>query len=102
MKVTTSPRFTLTSALSYIQPQTDNFELILLQGVNARIVTGTVRDGYTQFMPLLGDMVSQIAETTQARVSVNGIPSECSGTCSYQWATDKTASLSSVTPMSGE
>jgi len=102
MKVTTSPRFTLTSALSYIQPQTDNFELILLQGVNARIVTGTVRDGYTQFMPLLGDMVSQISPTPQVRVAVNGIPSTCDGNCSYSWLTDNTPAIASVSPPFGE
>lgn len=75
---------------------------MVLQGEHAAIESTTIKDGYVEFSPLIGDMVFQESDKPQVGVFVNGIPSRCTGSCDYEWDSAITPQLTQVSPESGK
>ncbi|XP_078542272.1 fibrocystin-L-like [Lissotriton helveticus] len=69
-----------------------------IRGVNARMtVRETVQGGLLR-RTILGDMLRTPHSQPQVTVFINGIPSPCSGNCSYSWNPAKTPVISSIDP----
>ena len=72
------------------------------QGIDASIKSEEARDGYVQFRPVVGDMLSLSKPVPQVQVSVNGIPSVCNGSCDFTWSPSVTPKVDSLSPVSGQ
>ncbi|NXC27834.1 PKHD1 protein, partial [Campylorhamphus procurvoides] len=67
-----------------------------LTGLKANVSTRVVYDGGVFIGPVFGDMLATPNNQTQVVVMVNDVPSNCSGSCSFQFSQELTPIVSDV------
>ncbi|NXK91009.1 PKHD1 protein, partial [Formicarius rufipectus] len=67
-----------------------------LTGLKAAVSTRVVYDGGVFIGPIFGDMLATLNNQTQVVVVVNDVPSNCSGSCSFQFSQELTPIVSDV------
>uniref|UniRef100_A0ABM0MU86 Fibrocystin-L-like n=1 Tax=Saccoglossus kowalevskii TaxID=10224 RepID=A0ABM0MU86_SACKO len=72
-----------------------------LTGLDVETVTETLSDGGLYLFPIPGDYLRTLDETPQVTVSVNQIPSTCTGDCSFEFLADLTPQVTDISPNSG-
>ncbi|XP_053388768.1 fibrocystin-L-like [Mercenaria mercenaria] len=72
-----------------------------LKGINASGTIVTDTDGGLYYDPLMGDTISTVHSLPQVRLSINDVPTACSGDCSFQWDASVTPEVIAVNPQSG-
>ncbi|XP_013405337.2 fibrocystin-L [Lingula anatina] len=70
-------------------------------GLGLNITAVPKQDAYTDFDPIIGDMLRTIENNVQVTVSVNNLPVKCDGDCSFMWSEAQTPHLTAATPNSG-
>ncbi|XP_064639845.1 fibrocystin-L-like [Lineus longissimus] len=71
-----------------------------LTPAQANVAVSTVQEGGIMYYPIPGDMLRTPETTPQVTVSINKIFSSCAAnvSCSFEWSTNHTATLESVSP----
>ncbi|XP_077870118.1 fibrocystin-L-like [Saccoglossus kowalevskii] len=72
-----------------------------LTGLDVETVTETLSDGGLYLFPIPGDYLRTRDETPQVTVSVNQIPSTCTGDCSFEFLADLAPQVTGISPVSG-
>ncbi|XP_053571903.1 fibrocystin-L [Bombina bombina] len=72
-----------------------------VSGINATIKASKVIAGGLFRQRLLGDLVRTLHHEPQVEVYINGIPSKCSGNCSYVWSDVNTPIVNSINIVEG-
>ncbi|XP_006825958.1 fibrocystin-L-like [Saccoglossus kowalevskii] len=72
-----------------------------LTGLDVDTVTETLSNGGLYLFPIPGDYLRTLDETPQVTVSVNQIPSTCTGDCSFEYLADLTPQVTGISPISG-
>ncbi|XP_026538309.1 fibrocystin-like [Notechis scutatus] len=67
-----------------------------LTGFNPAIISYVVFDGGVFIDPIFGDMLATPNNFTQVVVTVNDIPANCSGSCTFQYLTEMTPLVSNI------
>ncbi|KAG8124491.1 hypothetical protein E2320_019825, partial [Naja naja] len=67
-----------------------------LTGLNPEIISYVVFDGGVFIDPIFGDMLATPNNFTQVVVTVNDIPANCSGSCTFQYLREMTPLVSSI------
>ncbi|XP_048451560.1 fibrocystin-L-like [Rhincodon typus] len=70
-------------------------------GVNATVNVYNKQRGGLFSEHLMGDLFRTPHTQPQVEVFINGIPSNCSGNCGYEWNAEKTPAISHITPTTG-
>ncbi|XP_059501744.1 PKHD1 like 1, tandem duplicate 1 isoform X2 [Stegostoma tigrinum] len=70
-------------------------------GVNATVKVYNKQRGGLFSEHLMGDLFRTPHTQPQVEVFINGIPSNCSGNCGYEWSAEKTPAISHITPTTG-
>ncbi|XP_069109427.1 fibrocystin-like [Argopecten irradians] len=66
-------------------------------GYNPTATTSTIVDGHTIINPLNRGMLQTVHDKPQVTVTINDIPSRCTGDCSYEWLPSSTPAVTNVT-----
>ncbi|MEQ2207471.1 hypothetical protein XENOCAPTIV_012908, partial [Xenoophorus captivus] len=70
-------------------------------GNNVNFVVQEKAKGGLLIRGMTGDFFRVWEEKTQVEVYINGIPSNCSGNCSFQWSDEKTPVVTGISPSQG-
>ncbi|XP_067401067.1 fibrocystin isoform X2 [Emydura macquarii macquarii] len=77
-------------------PNVINVSAENLTGLNPTIEARVVYDGGVFIGPIFGDMLATANNHTQVVVTVNDVPANCSGSCSFQYSQEVTPLVSDV------
>ncbi|XP_063279528.1 fibrocystin isoform X2 [Prinia subflava] len=72
-----------------------------LTGLKPTVSTRVVYDGGVFIGPIFGDMLATLHNQTQVVVTVNDVPANCSGSCSFQFSQELTPIIRDVEYSSG-
>ncbi|XP_070588608.1 fibrocystin isoform X3 [Erythrolamprus reginae] len=73
-----------------------------LTGLNPAIISYVVFDGGVFIDPIFGDMLATPNNVTQVAVTVNDIPANCSGSCTFQYLREMTPLVNSIDYSTGD
>ncbi|XP_021358207.1 fibrocystin-L-like [Mizuhopecten yessoensis] len=69
----------------------------LVGGINPTAYMHTVRDGEYRIDPLYGEMLQTAHGKHQVTVTINDVPSRCTGSCTYEWSSGSTPVINNIT-----
>uniref|UniRef100_A0A672GVH9 Polycystic kidney and hepatic disease 1 (autosomal recessive)-like 1 n=1 Tax=Salarias fasciatus TaxID=181472 RepID=A0A672GVH9_SALFA len=70
-------------------------------GGNVEVFARETTKGGLLIRALTGDFFRVWENTPQVEVQINGIPSKCSGNCSFEWSEEKTPVVTGISPSQG-
>nr|XP_055075555.1 fibrocystin-L-like [Misgurnus anguillicaudatus] len=70
-------------------------------GVNPSVTTSEIQRGGLLKQRIMGDYLRIPTDKPQVEVFINGIPSWCSGDCSFTWSESKTPTVTGISPTKG-
>ncbi|KAI7798957.1 putative fibrocystin-L, partial [Triplophysa rosa] len=70
-------------------------------GLNPSVTSYKIEQGGLFKQRIMGDFLRIPSDKPQVEVFINGIPSWCSGDCSFTWSESKTPTLTGVSPTEG-